>query len=79
MNTEEDPNVNKGQENEGERAIEPANPGRRVSLPTSTSNGVSEENTAKGEPGEKKKREYKEIEEEKVTTRQKNIHSLFLF
>jgi len=71
MSTEEEQNVNKGRENEGERATEPANPGPWVSLPTSTSNGVSEEKTAEGEPGEKRKREYKEMEEEHATTRQK--------
>jgi hypothetical protein len=88
MSTNKEKNVvNEGQENEGHPAAEPLTPVPQVPIPSSTTtNGdgettrateVSVEKTAEGKPGEKK-REYKEMEEEHATTRQKKHPSFVL-
>jgi len=80
MSTDKEKDVinEEGQENEGHPAAGPLTPAPQVSIPSSTTHGdggtttaagVSVEKAA-GEPGEKK-REYKEMEEEHATTRQK--------
>jgi len=81
MSTDKEKDViNEDQDNEGHPAAEPLTPAPQVSIPSSTTThgdgettttaGVTLEKAAEDEPGEKK-REYKEMEEEHATTRQK--------
>lgn len=80
--------VNEAQANEGHPAAEHLTPAPEVSIPSSTTTnrdgetttavGVSVEKAAEGEAGERK-REYKEMEEEHATTRQKKDPFFVLF
>jgi hypothetical protein len=71
MSTDKEKNpVHEGQENEGHPATE-SRTTTNGEGETITAAGMSGEQAAEGEPVEKRKREYKGMEEEQAATRQK--------